>query len=249
MANTANKKPVKKTVEKPLDIDEGAVEETVYEEEETKEVVENKVSDDKATIAALQAQVEMLTKLVMAQQGGAAVQPVVQAPKEDTVKIIHLKDYTGTNLKTHIVLSNLTIDLRTFGEERTLTRQAFEELVGRYRGFFERGTIAPGADAGDVAKRYGLKKVTELNIPDQFLSRLASMDIYELEDLYMKLGDGHRRFMLEYWRRKVVEKNPAFCDIRKIEVLNRVSDGKMDSVILDLNTEKMREKIEAEKKK
>lgn len=246
MANTTAKKTGTKTVKKTDEIvqEENIAQETVVEEVKP----ETKIDDSAATIAALQAQVEMLTKLVMAQSGNAT-QTIIQTPKEDTVKIVHLWDYSGTGLKTHIELSNLTIDLRTFGEERTLTRQSFEELVGKYRGFFDRGVIAPGADAGDVAQRYGLKKVTEMNIPDAFLSKMASMNTYELEELYNKLGDGHRQFMLSYWRRKVVEKNPAFLDMRKIETLNRVSDGKLDSVILDLNTERMREKIEADKKK
>ena len=208
-----------------------------------------KEENSSAEIAALKAQIELLTQLVMQQQG-TALAPAISVPvKEDTVTIVHLKDYTGTNLKTHIELSNLIIDLRSFGEERTLTRQTFEELVGRYRGFFDRGTIAPGPDSGDVARKYGLKKITEMNIPDHFLERLAKMDCAELEDLYLKLGVGHRRFMLEYWRRKVAEGVSAFKDAHKIETLNRVSDGKLDSVLLDMRTEKMRESIEASKNK
>ena len=139
----AAKKPVTKKVEEVVEESTAVLDgvemsepiEVAPEEIKTEPVKE---SSDSAEIAALKAQIELLTKMVMANQGGQAVQPIVNIPREDTVTIIHLKDYTGTNLKTHIELSNLTIDLRSFGEERVLTRQTFEELVGRYRGFFER---------------------------------------------------------------------------------------------------------------
>lgn len=221
----------------------------IQEKEEENMKKENNYSDKaEAEIAALKAQVEMLTQMIMKQQSlNVAAQVPIRS--EDTVTIVHLKDYTGTNLKTHIELSNLIIDLRSFGEERTLSRQAFEELVGRYRGFFDRGTIAPGPDSGDVTRRYGLKKITELNIPDKFIENLSKLSPTGLEELYLSLGEGHRRFMLEYWRRKVAEGVPAFKDIHKIETLNRVSDGKLDSVILDMNTERMRNKLETEKRK
>lgn len=250
----AAKKPAPKKVEEVVEESTAVLDgieiaepiEVTQEEIKTEPVKE---SGDSAEIAALKAQIELLTKMVMANQGGQAVQPIVNIPREDTVTIIHLKDYTGTNLKTHIELSNLTIDLRSFGEERVLTRQTFEELVGRYRGFFDRGTIAPGPDAGDVATRYGLKKITEMNIPDHFLANLSKMKPAELEELYLKLGEGHRRFMLEYWRRKVAEGVSAFKDLHKIEILNQASDGKMDSVIMELNLEKQRARAAASAEK
>lgn len=250
----AAKKPVPEKVEEIVEestavLDGVEVAESIEVTPEEIKTEPVKESSDSAEIAALKAQIELLTKMVMANQGGQAVQPIVNIPREDTVTIIHLKDYTGTNLKTHIELSNLTIDLRSFGEERVLTRQAFEELVGRYRGFFDRGTIAPGPDAGDVATRYGLKKITEMNIPDHFLANLSKMKPAELEELYLKLGEGHRRFMLEYWRRKVAEGASAFKDLHKIEILNQVSDGKMDSVIMELNLEKQRARAAASAEK
>jgi DNA primase catalytic subunit len=69
-----------------------------------------------------------------------------------------------------------------------------------------------------------------------------------LEEFFLKLGEGHQKFILEYWQRKVIAKDPAFKDIHKIEMLNRVSNGGLRNVILDLETEKEREKIAAAKK-
>lgn len=186
-------------------------------------------------IAALEAQVKMLTELLMAQQG-ATQQVVVPSRMNEEVTVVHLVE-NADGLRTHIELSNMTIDFRKFGEERTLPLMVFEELVGKYRSFFERGVLAVGDSNVDIAKRYGLKVTTQYPLNRELIDRLGAMSMTELEELYNKLGDGHRKFILEQWRRKCLQKNPAFRDIRKLEVLNRLSDGAMDSVMLDIRME------------
>lgn len=66
-----------------------------------------------------------------------------------------------------------------------------------------------------------------------FVKRLGTMDVYELEKIYNKLCDSLRGFILEYFKRKIIEKDPAFNDAHKIEVLNRLSNGAMEDILLD----------------
>ena len=51
----------------------------------------------------------------------------------------------------------------------------------------------------------------------------------KLENFYNKLCDGHKAFIIEYWKRKLLAKSPdpKFKDMRKIEALNRISHGAM----------------------
>lgn len=205
--------------------------------------------EDQKRIAGLEAQIQQLVQLMSAQQQSAAAAPVAASSKiYSEATLVHLVD-RAPGLRTHIELSNLTIDLTTFGEERTLTLQQFEECVGKYRRWFDAGIIAPGADAGDLAKRYGLKVSNQFGISKSTLQRLRSMSYTELEEFYNKLGDGHKSFIIEYWKRCVIAKDSAFTDIHKIEILNRVSGGAMEGTLLDMRTEKEREAIAAQKAK
>ena len=43
--------------------------------------------------------------------------------------------------------------------------------------------------------------------------------------------------LIEYFKRKILEKDPNFNDIHKIEMLNRVSNGAMSGTTLDMKRE------------
>ena len=212
------------------------------------EELKKQAAEDQKKIASLEEQIQKLITAMSAQM--SATQGVSSTPTPSKLyseaTLVHLVD-RAPGLRTHIELSNLTVDLTKFGEERTLTLQQFEECVGKYRRWFDAGIIAPGADAGDLARRYGLTVSTNYGITKETMQRLGHMSYDELESFYTKLGEGHRAFIIEYWKRKVLAKDPAFSDIHKIEVLNRVSDGAMEGTLLDIRTAKEREAIAAQR--
>lgn len=190
--------------------------------------------DQSAEIAALKAQIEMLTKMMAA---GMGTSPVPVTPKSslfEEVTVVHLRDcIPGT--RTHIHLSNRDLDFSSFGATFTIDRRQAEELAGgSAKKFFDRGVIAFGAGNEDLAKTLGVKSMKDYEfMGSDFVKRLGTMSVYELEDIYNKLCDGLRGFIIEYFKRKILEKDPAFNDIHKIEVLNRLSDGAMSDVIID----------------
>ena len=69
------------------------------------------------------------------------------------------------------------------------------------------------------------------------MKKLGTLSLVELENLYNKLSDGHKQFVIEYFKRKILEKDPNFNDIHKIEMLNRVSNGAMSGTTLDMTRE------------
>jgi len=216
----------------------------VAEDSNTEEKVEvatqpTAAADDKdAKIAALEAslaQMQEFMKVMMANMGN---KPVETNSVKDTlfryVTVVHLVE-RAPGLTTHIELSNgVILDFRTFGEEHTFTVQQAEELASKYRSWFDLGIFAFGADADDLAKRLNLKSVTQYSFAgSDFLNRLPDLDLYQLKELWDKMGQGHREFLVEYFKRKILAKDPAYDDIDKIELLNRLSNGGMESVILD----------------
>ena len=175
----------------------------------------------------------------MLSERGVNVTPVAvdKNSLNEEITLVHLKEH-AQGLTTHIELSNLTIDMSAFGEERTLDRRQAEELAGKYRKFFDRGVIAFGSGSEHLAGKFGLKSVSDYSyINKDFLKKLGTLSLVELENLYNKLSDGHKQFVIEYFKRKIIEKDPNFNNIHKIEMLNRISDGAMSGTTLDMKRE------------
>lgn len=203
-------------------------------------VAENKdnteIAELKSAVEALKAQNELLMKMLMNNNSNSAS---VQAPKSlvQEVSLVHLVQL-APGLTTHIELSNTTIDMNAFGEERLLDLRQAEEISGKYRKFFEKGIIAFGADGEELASRFGLKSVKDYSyINKDFVKQLGGLKLIELENLWNKLGEGHKKFIIEYFKRKIVENDPAFKDIHKVELLNRLSKGAMSGTTLDFQRE------------
>lgn len=197
------------------------------------------VADDKdAKIAALEASLAQMQEFMKVMMANMNNKPSETNSAKDAlfryVTVVHLVD-RAPGLSTHIELSNgVILDFRTFGEEHTFTVQQAEELASKYRSWFDLGIFAFGADADDLAKRLNLRTVTQYSFAgSDFLSRLPELDLYQLKELWDKMGQGHREFLIEYFKRKILTKDPAFDDIDKIELLNRLSNGGMEGVLLD----------------
>lgn len=195
-------------------------------------------------VEALTLQNEMLMKMFIEMQNSRSAAPTNEYASSAAINneytIVHLVE-NAPGLTTHIELSNITMDLSAFGEERLLDRRQAEELAGKYRKFFEKGIIAFGSGGEELASKFGLKSISDYSyINKDFVRRLGALSPIELENLYNKVSAGHKKFIIEYFKRKILERDPLFKDTYKIETLNRVSNGAMSGTTLDL-------KLEAEK--
>ena len=208
--------------------------------EEKNEIKNEKTVDQGVNSELFYKMLEQNQMLIqMLAERGVSVAPVVNDKNSlnEEVVLVHLKE-NAPGLTTHIELSNLTIDMSAFGEERTLDRRQAEELAGKYRKFFDRGVIAFGSGSEHLASKFGLKSVNDYSyVNKDFVKKLGTLSLVELENLYNKLSDGHQKFVIEYFKRKILEKDPNFNDIHKIEMLNRVSDGAMSGTTLDMKRE------------
>ena len=208
--------------------------------EEKNEIKNGKTVDQGVSSELFYKMLEQNQMLIqMLSERGVNVAPVVNDKNSlnEEVVLVHLKE-NAPGLTTHIELSNLTIDMSAFGEERTLDRRQAEELAGKYRKFFDRGVIAFGSGSEHLASKFGLKSVSDYSyVNKDFVKKLGALSLVELENLYNKLSDGHKQFVIEYFKRKILEKDPNFNNIHKIEMLNRVSDGAMSGTTLDMKRE------------
>ena len=141
-------------------------------------------------------------------------------------------------ITTHIDLSNYSIDMGAFGETRTLTVQQFEELVGKYRSWFDRGIIAVGAGSEYYARRNNLKVASESLVDSDFIRRLGTMPMTEVQDIYEKVCEGQKDFIVSYWKRKFIEKVPEFRDLRKLQILNGFTNDAFKYELVELTSKK-----------
>lgn len=173
-----------------------------------------------AKIAELQAMLERAT---------AAAAPV-SAVKNETnspvypytdVTLVYCSDSLG-----YAKISNMEINCTKYGEEFVMTRSQFDELVGKYRSWFDRGVFAVSYKNADIASAKGVFTDKELGLDVATLHAIGKMSARELENLW----NGLRLISLKesivcYYKRKFIEGDPAFQNREKIDLLNRLTDG------------------------
>lgn len=185
---------------------------------------------DAERIASLEGQVQQLMELLKLT---TAAKVEVPQTKEDVIKIVHLVE-CGPDLRTIIKLSNVEINMTSFGEERTLSVAQFEELVGKYRSWFKSGVIAVHGDYEDKARFYGLQTTKNYPVKSDFMNSIGSKTMEQIENVYKRLPEAGRLSINGLFLREARAGNPKFCDIRKLEVMNRLSDGAFTQVIAEI---------------
>lgn len=193
---------------------------------------------NKERIAQLEAQVKQLMEMLQRQVQPQPTYTVAPTADNQTIKIVHLVE-RAPGLKTLIQLSNgFTITMTKFGEERTLSVTHFEELIGKYRKWFDMGIIAIHADYEEKAKYYMLDTAASYPVNGDFVRELKKKTMSEIENVYPRLPSGGKDFICSYWHRMARQGDVHFADIRNLETMNRLSDGAFSQLIAELNAKR-----------
>lgn len=150
----------------------------------------------------------------------------------EEITFVHLIQ-RAPGLSTYIDLPTLHLNLTMAGELVTVSRVEADQIVGKYRAWFNDGTLAVYND--EISKRYAeIKKIKPANsyeISKYNLETIGSLNYNDLEDLVGKLAPAHKDNVIQYFKQKVYEatatpekRDPRFCDLRKLEILNRLSE-------------------------
>jgi len=150
------------------------------------------------------------------------------------VKIIHLEE-RAEGLTTHVKLSTRPLDFTFFGEERMVRFTEFEELVGKYKRWFEETILALSDEDSDLIDKYRLTKLENIALKSNQLSNIKNLSLKDLEDLYNKVSKSHKRlitrkFVHGYYELKEME----YGDRKKIDLLNELSGGALQNMLDDL---------------
>ena len=175
--------------------------------------LEEKLSKMMDAMEAMQAKYNALVN--------AAPTVSITSPNND-VTLVYMSESLGI-----IQATNLTLNCTRFGEEFVLSRTQFDEIVGKYRHWFDQGILAVSYRNTDVAAAKGLKTDKEYALDAATLRKIGSMTPEELEKLWNSTPtDAQKISIATYYKRKFIENiDSGFRDRAKIDLLNRLTDG------------------------
>ena len=155
------------------------------------------------------------------------------------ITVYHTQEMSH-NLSTYIKLSTTKRNLRRAGEVVRFSLNDFEELVGEYRRFFEKGILAVSIRDADFADLYSLPIWDEKNksvYTSKILKEVSSYDVNQLRDFYNNLSEDNKHSFLCFWLGKVYSKEKGFYDVEKIGWLKNIANTNLfDAIILEINT-------------
>lgn len=196
-------------------------------EDINEEITETKskvsTSTSKSTKADLEKQLVEIQAKYEALLASQATTPqvTVSAPSTD-VSLVYLSDSLGV-----VIGSNCTLNCTRYGEEFVLSRVQFDEIVGRYRSWFDKGILAVSYKNMDVALAKGLKTDKEYALNAQKLMSLGAMSIEELQKLWDETTLPDQKLsIVTFFKRKYIEgADQNYKNREKIDLLNRLTDG------------------------
>lgn len=188
------------------------------------------------TKAELEQEIAELKRLIEEMKGGVAP---VEAPAEEPkpapapvyatapstdVVVVYMSHSLG-----HMEGKLFSLDASIFGEEFTLSRGQFDELVGKYRRWFEDGRLAVSYRNIDVAAAKGLPTDRDNGLTVKELHSLGKMSVEQIEKLWEKAQiDSLRMSIVTYYKEKYLAGEPGYRDRARIDCLNRLTNGGFD---------------------
>lgn len=197
----------------------------------------NKTNTTKTTkkdmeIAALKEEIAELKKMLTAPMVELKeVAPSASAPQlvniitpTTDVVLVYCSDSLG-----HLATAHVELDFSRWGEEFTLTRSQFDEVVGKYRAWFDEGILAVSGNTEDgirIAAAKGIRTHNEFYLDKDKLNSIGKMSSGQIENLWENTRlPKHRESIVTFVKRKFIEGDPAYHNREKIDLFNRLTDG------------------------
>lgn len=144
-----------------------------------------------------------------------------KASGSDDVTIVHTVERPGA-----LSINGLDLNFSRIGEEFIISRTQFDQLLGKYRSWFEKGILAVSYKDIDVAAAKGLNTDKELGLDSKTLYSIGDMSPSSLENLWNSLGKkAQKESVAAYFKRKFMEGDPKFTSYEKVDLMNRLTEG------------------------
>lgn len=182
--------------------------------------------NSKSTKAELEAYIAELEAKLQSQSSQPAVETVkepviIEKKNKDYVTLVYCSDSMG-----YAKVSNMEFNFTQYGEKYRVPIYVFDELVGKYRSWFNEGIFAVSADDLDIAVEKGIPTVDDFALSAQELNKLGNMSVDEIKALWEKTNKlEHRKSMASFVKRKFIEGDMKYRNREKIDLFNRLTDG------------------------
>lgn len=151
----------------------------------------------------------------------ATPQNVVFTMPDTSVTVVYCSDSLG-----YAKISNMELNFTKYGEAFTLTRPQLDELVGKYRRWFDAGILTVSHKNVDIAAAKGLMTDAEVALDPRTLNTIGNMSAAKLEELWNTVDKkAHRDSIVSFYKRKFIEGAPEYLDRAKVDTLNRLTNG------------------------
>ncbi len=191
-------------------------------EEEVSETVDNSVEqENKALKETLSQYQNIITQM---QSTIANLQGMMKnsgPSMSSEVTLVYLSESLGV-----VSIDGLTLNCSRYGEQFQVSRIQFDQIVGKYRKWFDDGILAVGDNCVDVAAAKDIKTESEYVLNAKILNSIGKMTASELSKLWDKLTTPEERnSVVLHVKHKLIEGDPVYKDREKIDLLNRLTNG------------------------
>lgn len=191
-------------------------------EEEVSETVDNSVEQENKALKETLSQYQNI--IIQMQSTIANLQGMMKnsGPSMSAeVTLVYLSESLGV-----VSIDGLTLNCSRYGEQFQVSRIQFDQIVGKYRKWFDDGILAVGDNCVDVAAAKDIKTESEYVLNAKILNSIGKMSASELSKLWDKLTTPEERnSVVLHVKHKLIEGDPVYKDREKIDLLNRLTNG------------------------
>lgn len=153
--------------------------------------------------------------------------------EDEWITVINLCDNIPP-LKTTFNINNRLYSMSRINDSVTLRYNEFEELLGKYPEFFEKGVLALSEKNKQIAILRNVPYVAEAPISKNTLDNICKLSSSEIETMYDNLSTENQNAIVRRWLQGYFSHEEGYEDKRKINLLNTISDGGLEIVIEDM---------------
>ena len=143
--------------------------------------------------------------------------------------LIHLWECVPS-LPTTIYVNGNQFTFVNYGEKRKFRFADMQNIVSRYRDFFQRGVFTLGSDCDDFKDDFGVS-VMSIPMTKAQHQKLAVMPFEEFSDLIKSLNASQKTIIAKTWLKRCEEGQSGYNNKQKIILLNEESGGMLEPLL------------------
>lgn len=143
--------------------------------------------------------------------------------------LIHLWECVPS-LPTTIYVNGNQFTFVNYGEKRKFRFADMQNIVSRYRDFFQRGVFTLGSDCDEFKDDFGVS-VMSIPMTKAQHQKLAVMPFEEFSDLIKSLNASQKTIIAKTWLKRCEEGQSGYNNKQKIILLNEESGGMLEPLL------------------